>query len=123
MCGRTTNNMTWQEIHDLLEATTTSSVPLAPRFNVAPTQMAPVVRASSDGGREVVMLRWGLVHGHDEILSLPLLRLYPPEGEPEWCHLPQRNRDVHEGSAVHADLQHAAVPVEFRDVAMAEGEL
>ncbi|HET7729138.1 MAG TPA: SOS response-associated peptidase [Usitatibacter sp.] len=31
------------------------------RFNIAPTQEAPVVRAAKSGGREVAMLRWGLV--------------------------------------------------------------
>ena len=31
------------------------------RFNIAPTQHAPVVRATPDGGRELAMLRWGLV--------------------------------------------------------------
>lgn len=32
------------------------------RFNIAPTQEAPVIRAANDGGaREVAMLRWGLV--------------------------------------------------------------
>jgi putative SOS response-associated peptidase YedK len=31
------------------------------RFNIAPTQEAPVVRAAKDGGREAAMLRWGLV--------------------------------------------------------------
>src|SRR3954469_21118885 len=32
------------------------------RFNIAPTQEAPVIRATGDGGaREVAMLRWGLV--------------------------------------------------------------
>jgi putative SOS response-associated peptidase YedK len=31
------------------------------RFNIAPTQEAPVVRALEDGTREVAMLRWGLV--------------------------------------------------------------
>ena len=31
------------------------------RFNIAPTQEAPVVRAARDGGREVALLRWGLV--------------------------------------------------------------
>lgn len=31
------------------------------RFNIAPTQEAPVVRATRDGGREIAMLRWGLV--------------------------------------------------------------
>jgi len=31
------------------------------RYNIAPTQEAPVVRAAVGGGREVAMLRWGLV--------------------------------------------------------------
>ena len=31
------------------------------RFNIAPTQEAPVIRTAKDGGREVALLRWGLV--------------------------------------------------------------
>ena len=31
------------------------------RFNIAPTQEAPVVRTARDGAREIAMLRWGLV--------------------------------------------------------------
>jgi len=31
------------------------------RFNIAPTQEAPVVRTGAGGGREIAMLRWGLV--------------------------------------------------------------
>lgn len=31
------------------------------RFNIAPTQEAPVIRVARDGGREVALLRWGLV--------------------------------------------------------------
>ena len=31
------------------------------RFNIAPTQEAPVIRATKEGAREVAMLRWGLV--------------------------------------------------------------
>jgi putative SOS response-associated peptidase YedK len=43
----------------------TFSVPLNERvrrrFNIAPTQEAPVVRVSKEGPREIAMLRWGLV--------------------------------------------------------------
>ena len=43
----------------------TFSVPLNERvrrrFNIAPTQEAPVVRIAQDGAREMAMLRWGLV--------------------------------------------------------------
>ena len=31
------------------------------RFNIAPSQEAPIVRAGENGAREVAMLRWGLV--------------------------------------------------------------
>ena len=34
---------------------------LQPRFNLAPSQSAPIVRLSPAGEREVVMLRWGLI--------------------------------------------------------------
>jgi len=43
----------------------TFSVPLNERlrrrFNIAPTQEAPIVRVSQEGPREMAMLRWGLV--------------------------------------------------------------
>ena len=35
--------------------------PVHKRFNIAPTQVAPVIRAGGDGARELAMLRWGLV--------------------------------------------------------------
>ena len=31
------------------------------RFNIAPTQSAPVVRVNREGEREIAMLRWGLI--------------------------------------------------------------
>ena len=35
---------------------------LAPRYNVAPTQTVPIVRRQKDGqGRELALVRWGLV--------------------------------------------------------------
>ena len=33
----------------------------APRFNIAPTQSVPIVRMNSEGVRELVLLRWGLI--------------------------------------------------------------
>jgi putative SOS response-associated peptidase YedK len=35
--------------------------PFAPRWNIAPTQVVPVVRENADGVRECVLLRWGLI--------------------------------------------------------------
>ena len=36
-------------------------VELSPRYNVAPTQLAPVVRLDDHGERSGVMLKWGLI--------------------------------------------------------------
>jgi putative SOS response-associated peptidase YedK len=35
--------------------------PIRKRFNIAPTQLAPVIRIGADGAREAALLRWGLV--------------------------------------------------------------
>ena len=37
------------------------SVPVEPRYNIAPTQYIAAVRDGEDGNRELVMLRWGLI--------------------------------------------------------------
>ena len=43
--------------------------PLRKRFNIAPTQDAPVVRVAESGEREIAMLRWGLVPSWAKDLS------------------------------------------------------
>lgn len=37
--------------------------PFPPRYNIAPTQPALIVRRSGRGGREAVLVRWGLIPG------------------------------------------------------------
>jgi putative SOS response-associated peptidase YedK len=45
--------------------------PLAPRFNIAPTQAVPAVRACTDRpSRELVLLRWGLVPSWADDVSI-----------------------------------------------------
>jgi putative SOS response-associated peptidase YedK len=39
----------------------TASFEIPPRYNIAPTQQVAAIRNSSDNGRELVMLRWGLI--------------------------------------------------------------
>ena len=61
MCGRYTHLLTWRqivELYRLLDAVAPND--FGPRYNIAPTQKAPVVR-ERDGKRECVMLRWGLI--------------------------------------------------------------
>jgi putative SOS response-associated peptidase YedK len=63
MCGRYTQLRSWSELVQLYRITETGPPPnLPPRYNVAPTQVMPVVRTARDGGgRELALLRWGLV--------------------------------------------------------------
>jgi putative SOS response-associated peptidase YedK len=59
MCGRFTLAVPAAEIADLFEVD--ARLNLRPRYNIAPTQQAPVVRAKKDEGRELTLLRWGLI--------------------------------------------------------------
>jgi putative SOS response-associated peptidase YedK len=59
MCGRFTLAVPAAEIADLFEVD--ARLNLRPRYNIAPTQQAPVVRAKKDEGRELALLRWGLI--------------------------------------------------------------
>lgn len=67
MCGRFTHYYTWRDLHRLMRLTTAfSALPppeldLTPRYNVAPTQRAPVVRQDAKGERSAASLTWGLV--------------------------------------------------------------
>jgi putative SOS response-associated peptidase YedK len=52
---------TWQELRRLLDLVRWPEAPLPPRYNVAPTQSAPVVIVDAGGARAGAMMRWGLV--------------------------------------------------------------
>jgi putative SOS response-associated peptidase YedK len=62
MCGRYTHRYTWSQIVELYRLTEPAVAPndFAPRYNIAPTQKAPIVRERA-GKRELAMLRWGLI--------------------------------------------------------------
>ena len=60
MCGRYRLTRA-DRLADKFEATYGGSDDdLAPRYNIAPTQPVPVVR-STDSGREIISIRWGLI--------------------------------------------------------------
>lgn len=62
MSGRYTQRSTWSELVGFYGLTVPTRPPvISPRFNIAPLQDAPIVRIGSDGGRELVMARWGLI--------------------------------------------------------------
>lgn len=58
MCGRYTHRLTWRQIHDLYRLTLDYRPNIEARYNIAPTQLAPIVR-NDDGGRMLRMMRWG----------------------------------------------------------------
>jgi len=60
MCGRFTYLFTWADLHRLSLLTVLPAGQLQRRYNVAPTQSAPVIR-DDDGQRVGSMLQWGLV--------------------------------------------------------------
>jgi len=60
MCGRYTHLYSWEELHRLMSLTV-PGIPIENRYNVAPSQQAPVVRLHSEGKWRTELLRWGLV--------------------------------------------------------------
>jgi len=68
MCGRYTLTITPEMLRTLINFKVTPN--LEPRFNIAPTQMAPVVRANGDGRRRIDMLRWGLIPSWSRDMSV-----------------------------------------------------
>ena len=59
MCGRFAFYSPAEAVVRLFSAEAVEDLP--PRYNIAPTQNAPVVRQSADGKREFIQLRWGLI--------------------------------------------------------------
>lgn len=59
MCARITTSYTPEEIADVFGVGPGFALP--PRYNVAPSQLVPIVRADGRGGRELVAMKWGLV--------------------------------------------------------------
>jgi putative SOS response-associated peptidase YedK len=69
MCGRYTHLLTWAQLHRLLRLTS-APIEIAARYNIAPTQLAPVVREAAVGARSLEMMRWGLVPSWANDLSI-----------------------------------------------------
>jgi putative SOS response-associated peptidase YedK len=61
VCGRYTLSKPGDVLQELQIDFDVDSALLAPRFNVAPTQVMPIVRLDREGRREVAGARWGLI--------------------------------------------------------------
>lgn len=61
MCGRYLITSPLEAILEMFAVDPADRPNLEPRFNLAPTQQAPVVRRGDDGARHLALLRWGLI--------------------------------------------------------------
>lgn len=59
MCGRYSLTTPPEALRRLFGFEAVPNLPA--RYNIAPTQEAPIVRRGGDGGRELAMARWGLL--------------------------------------------------------------
>lgn len=59
MCGRYSLKADQRRVAEHFALATLP--PLSPRYNIAPTQDVPVIRADDSGQRRLDMLRWGLI--------------------------------------------------------------
>jgi putative SOS response-associated peptidase YedK len=59
MCGRYSFTLPPEALRELFRVAT--SLNLQPRYNIAPTQIVPVIGVEPDGARALRMFRWGLV--------------------------------------------------------------
>jgi putative SOS response-associated peptidase YedK len=62
MCGRYTYKLSWEQIVSFYRLTLPETPPegLRESYNVAPTQVMPIIRPSGNG-RELVQAKWGLI--------------------------------------------------------------
>lgn len=60
MCGRYTLATPTEALEELFQLQTALPA-LRPRYNIAPTQPVAVVRRSTEGEREMVIMHWGLI--------------------------------------------------------------
>jgi len=61
MCGRFVIHSLPERLAEMFEVEDFPS--FAPRYNLAPSQLAPIIRAGADDRREALLLDWGLVPG------------------------------------------------------------
>lgn len=60
MCGRFAFYSAAEAVSDLF-GVSDPSLSVVPQYNIAPTDLAAVIRPDGDGARELAMLRWGLL--------------------------------------------------------------
>ena len=74
MCGRFALYAPHSKIHEFFDADV-GALEFAPRYNIAPMQVAPIIRQRPSGERVVHLLRWGLIPSwsKDESIATKLI--------------------------------------------------
>ena len=127
MCGRYVLFTPGEELARLFDVV--RFVHLHPRYNIAPTQDAPVIRLRPDGAREMVALRWGLIPARakttddgphpinarsESLRSRPMFRepfrrrrcLVPADGFYEWKKIgPDGPRQIRQPVFIRLDVR------------------
>lgn len=114
MCGRYSLSSNAELVRETFDVDESAELP--PRWNVAPTQEAPVVRRSTSGARRLHLLRWGLIARgatsaaaaqinarSETVETLPAFRdafrerrcLVPADGFFEWLRLEGQRHPFH----------------------------
>jgi putative SOS response-associated peptidase YedK len=63
MCGRYSQTLSMAELARRYSAAAPKQLELKPRWNLAPSQQAPVVTLGTDGAPALELMRWGLIPG------------------------------------------------------------
>jgi putative SOS response-associated peptidase YedK len=61
MCGRFVQRYTWDDLQDLYDLPDGPARNLQAHYNIAPTDSVQVLRQASNGARELISMRWGLI--------------------------------------------------------------
>ena len=138
MCGRYGLELTGQQLALLLHVDPALLTALEPRYNIAPTQQAPVLRLGPDGARALDLCRWGLIPSWARAKrpSRPLINarsetvdqkpsfrsafaqrrcLVPADGFYEWRKVGTRKAPYHIGLRGRAPFAFAGLWESFRE--------
>ncbi|MBM3600694.1 MAG: SOS response-associated peptidase [Alphaproteobacteria bacterium] len=144
MCGRYNLTLPVEALIELFEFSERPN--LMPRYNIAPTQEIPVVRPKPEGGRQLTLMRWGLVPSwskevaksapminarSETVATKPSFRtafrdrrcLVPATGYYEWRTDPSGKQPFHITSAAGGVLAFAGIWETWRNPAEPEAPL
>lgn len=124
MCGRFTSLLT-PELISIIKGVE-ASLKLEQRYNVAPTQLVPIVRENPIGGRELIMARWGLIPSwaKDELIAKHTInaRSETVTEKPAFRHAIKKQRCIVPANGFY-EWDHSTTPKKPHYITMADKTL